>query len=369
MHPKDFDLGLTQKFVAATLAAEDALARLDERLATSPIRDGWIARTHFSDACACIWADGDLVMVEDLVLHDAAMDIRTPSHELVRAQDFLRARRRIAAAPPGWSLTAAGLNALRGVKNPSDVRSDAPPAARNQAGRLEPDAIEVEDALAAELAAIDALIARSSKVLAGDPSDSTPAPAPRTPLIYGEEFDEDARLKEWRALVEATRDLPPVFAAALAADAWTKLAPLEHQAWLGRMIIPDFLRARQKTRHHLLCLNVGLKTVPRERRHSLDRDKRLLGWICAIGEAAELGLRDHDRWSLARTSLQQRLVGRRKNSKLPQLIDLVMRRPIASAALIAAELDVTPRAAQNLVRDLGLREATGRGRYRAWGIL
>ena len=117
-------------------------------------------------------------------------------------------------------------------------------------------------ALAAELAAIDALIARSSKVLAGDPRDSTPAPAPRTPLIYGEEFDEDARLKEWHALVEATRDLPPVFAAALAADAWVSLAPLEHQAWLGRMIIPDFLRARQKTRHHLLCLNVGLKTIP-----------------------------------------------------------------------------------------------------------
>ena len=33
-------------------AAEDALARLDERLAKSPIRDGWIARTHFVDAVA-----------------------------------------------------------------------------------------------------------------------------------------------------------------------------------------------------------------------------------------------------------------------------------------------------------------------------
>ena len=38
--------------------AEDALARLDERLRTSPIRDGWIARTHFGDAAAALWLDG-----------------------------------------------------------------------------------------------------------------------------------------------------------------------------------------------------------------------------------------------------------------------------------------------------------------------
>jgi HTH DNA binding domain len=36
--------------------------------------------------------------------------------------------------------------------------------------------------------------------------------------------------------------------------------------------------------------------------------------------------------------------------------------------LIAAELKVTQRAALGLVADLGVREMTGRGRYRAWGI-
>ena len=40
-----------------------------------------------------------------------------------------------------------------------------------------------------------------------------------------------------------------------------------------------------------------------------------------------------------------------------------------SAGLIARELKVTPRAAQDLVAELSLREMTGRGRYRAWGIL
>ena len=37
--------------------------------------------------------------------------------------------------------------------------------------------------------------------------------------------------------------------------------------------------------------------------------------------------------------------------------------------MVAKELGVTPRAAQTMVAELGLREATGRRRYRAWGIL
>ena len=55
--------------------AEDALARLDERLRTSPIRDGWISRTHFADAAAALWIEGQLVHIEDLVLHDAGKDV------------------------------------------------------------------------------------------------------------------------------------------------------------------------------------------------------------------------------------------------------------------------------------------------------
>ena len=95
-------------------AAEDALARLDERLANSPIRDGFVARTHFSDAAACLWLEGELVHLEDLVLHDAGMDIRAPTHELTRAHAVLRSRRRVAEAKPDWALSPAGLASLRG---------------------------------------------------------------------------------------------------------------------------------------------------------------------------------------------------------------------------------------------------------------
>src|SRR5476649_391117 len=90
--------------IAAPLArAEDALARLDERLSRSPVREGWIARTHFSESCAALWLEGELVHLEDLVLHDAGMDIRAPTHELIRTHTILRARRRVTAAAPDWA--------------------------------------------------------------------------------------------------------------------------------------------------------------------------------------------------------------------------------------------------------------------------
>src|SRR5215203_5550497 len=104
---------LPWRTLAGPLAtAEDALARLDERLGQSPIREGWIGRTHFVDAGASLWLQGELVHLEDLVLHDAGMDIRTPTHELTRAHAVLRTRRRIAAHDPGWAMSRSGLAAL-----------------------------------------------------------------------------------------------------------------------------------------------------------------------------------------------------------------------------------------------------------------
>ena len=73
----------------------EVLARLDERLARSPVRDGFVERQNFADAAAALWLEGELVHLEDLVLHDAHMDVRTPTHELTRAHAVLRARRQI----------------------------------------------------------------------------------------------------------------------------------------------------------------------------------------------------------------------------------------------------------------------------------
>lgn len=71
----------------------------------------------------------------------------------------------------------------------------------------------------------------------------------------------------------------------------------------------------------------------------------------------------------ARSLLARKLEGRRSTSLLPDLIEFTLSQPVASAGMIAAALKITPRAAQDLVAQLGLREAIGRGSFRAWGIL
>lgn len=73
------------------------LMRLDERIARSPVGQGWIARSHFADACVSLWNDGELVHLEDLVIHDATRDSRTPTHGLTIARDIWRTSRRIPA--------------------------------------------------------------------------------------------------------------------------------------------------------------------------------------------------------------------------------------------------------------------------------
>lgn len=357
--------------------AEDALARLDERLRTSPIRDGWIARTHFGDATAALWLDGELVALEDLVLHDARLDVRAPTHELTRAHAVLRERRRIAGADPGWALSDAGLATLRGraagdeglpreaAREPNLTSEDGDGDAPNAEGF---DVDAGDQALADAFAAVDAAIARSNRALAGEVARPPPH-RDRDPLVYDLDWDEETRLAEWREVVDRTRDLPPTLAAAIAHTAWTAIEPLQRAPGLGRLLAAALLRERGKARAHLPCLAEGAKAVPRERRRHRDASVRLVAELDAITAAAEEGMKQYDRWLTARTLLLRKLAGRRSTSRLPELVDLVISRPLVSAGMIAEALAVTPRAALDLVKDLDLRETTGRGRFRAWSVL
>lgn len=142
------------------------LARLDERIARSPVGQGWIERSHFADACASLWIDGELVHLEDLVLHDATRDIRTPTHELSIARDVLRTRRRIAAQLPDWALSAEGIRTMRQTSDINSVGAEAVEAAGviRRAVTVDPEgagdvAGDVENLPGVDYAAIDAVLA------------------------------------------------------------------------------------------------------------------------------------------------------------------------------------------------------------------
>ena len=350
-------------------ASEDALARLDERVARSEVGAGFAERADFFESVSSMWVGGELVHLEDLVLHDAQMDIRAPSHELVIAHRIVRARRRVVRNDPGWAVSRSGIMALAGVAEEPAIEAE-PPDRGGEGVELD---LVGNAALSPELAEIDEVLARTQWLVDGNAAVEQRKRDPEISvgdlLIRDPDWDEGERISEWLELAKRVERLPATLAAALLWDAWEHLEPLQRQHWLGQVLISDFLRSRGKVRSHLLAFAVGLREVPRERRRASDRTVRLVAFLDAMGAAAAAGMKDIDRLTLAKRQLERKALGKRSTSSLPVAIHLLLSRPIVSAHMIATSAKISPRGALNLIGKLGVREMTGRGRYRAWGSI
>ncbi|MER9016607.1 RHE_PE00001 family protein [Mesorhizobium sp. M0898] len=224
---------------------------------------------------------------------------------------------------------------------------------------------------------MDAVLARSSKILSGadvpgrkEETSRRDRPEPQNGLIYDLDWNKEERLAEWQAVIAGTSDQPIVLRGAILLKAWSdNIEVLQHAAWLGPLLIAALLRQEGLAANHLACQHLGAKNIPRERRRAHNRSDRLLACLDAIHDAALVGLKEHNRLVMAKSQMERRLKQRRASSKLPDLIELVLSRPLVSTGLIQDSLNVTKQGALNLVGELGLREMTGRGRFRAWGIV
>jgi len=363
-------------------AADDALARLDERLRASPVRAGVIARADCAEACAALWAEGELVALDDLVLHDAGMDVHTPSHAIVRAQQYLRLRRQAATGDPEILLTPAGILHLLGrpprspesqagegaggAEDPLDGRTFEPgvAAAAGPSEKSDPDPLDA-DPLDTALADLTAATRAAGAVL-----QRGAAPPNRDGFLYDETLDEAETLAAWRANFAEADALPPLLGALLLARAWRKAEPVQRQAWLAPLLAGLYLRRRGRTKAHLLSFTLGLRLLRPKPRAGRTLVEQLLQDLAILEVAARESLAQHDRLMLAKALLARKGRGRRHSSALPRLAALLLDSPLVSVPMIAEHLKISPQAAQILVRDLGssLREITGRQRYRAWTI-
>lgn len=307
--------------------AEAGIAGLDARLSVNPLRAGWSGHSHVEDACARLAQDGALVTREDLVLRDGFMDIRYGSQELGQAHHVLRARRMLLRRRPSWALTQEGIDTLL-ERRPPKLEADG----AGQGGDDDADDVLLE----------------ASRREAG--------------THYG----------GWLEVAQdALRRYPAMIAAALAWDAWRALRPLGRGTWLGSLLIGSLLRLRRKTRHHLLTFNIGLQRLHYRPLATHPLERRLAGALDAMAEAAERGLALLERLEQAQERLAVVLQGRRSTSHLPEVIDLVLSRPLVSVPMVVKELKVSRKSATHLIDEVRphLRELTGRGRYRAWGVV
>jgi hypothetical protein len=414
---------LARPIEAATLA----LARLDEQLAPrgrdpahEALANGVRARAHLMEAQALAHLAGELVGLEDLVLHDAGMDVHAPTTGVVRAAAILAERRRLARRAPDVVLAPDAVRRLIGVAadeatgegrdkpgGMGDGRGVTPahrdpqpwkmprPAGHDDAlwpeqddadglDLLHPDEDcdeDTDDDASGDLAAVDALLARTRQSLAaineasherGHEPGNEPGAGEETLRLRDRADGGAERLAGWLAVLERGEDVPAVLAAALALDAWLWLAPAERGGEVGFALAATVLRRRGVARHHLPALGLGLRKGRFRWGPHQVFPVRVAGLVAAIAESARLAEADLQRLTLAREVMMRRCERRRGNSRLAELVGLFVELPLVTTGLAAERLGVSPQAVEAMLKALGPslpRELTGRKRYRAWGIV
>jgi hypothetical protein len=293
------------------LAAQEAVVRLDERAGRSLHRASWMQRVLFHEACACQLVEGDLVHLEDLVLLDGDAFSGAPSMALSSALQTLKL----------WRAGEKG-GASAALKAPRPGLAGAAPLAESGADENAPTC--------------------------------------------------NARhLEAWRRIEEEGRGQPALIAAARMWDGWLSLLPESRSAWRATLLAALTLKSRGLTRNLLLPLDVGWRHSKYRRHPSHDLVTRIEGFLRWAEAAAIEGQKEFDSLVLAEGLLRRSLRGRRSNSRMPALVELLLERPFVSPALASRRLGISRQAAHSMLKAVGapVHRLTDRERCNVWSVI
>lgn len=343
------DLWQNTEFVAAFEEALVGLARLDERVkrSSSELAAGFGARGDFYEAQAAVGRSGELIHLEDVVLHDAAMDVRTPTPEVLSASVALHRRRLLVKTSKQKLASPEFLAKITGLPPSEFVDLNLSHKAKDGTGEDEfgdgADQVELHD-IGDDQIDLNQLyaaspVARSSHTMAG---------------LYGD-----------------IAALPAFLGGLVLLDQWL-FNEAERFTDIGPLLCLAHWRARGFVTAHCPQLGRALWKSRLRWQRNADYVERIksLAHICA--ELAKSGHAELDRLSLAYELMQRRVEGRSTNAKVKLLPALFIELPLVSAAIIAKRLDVTQQAVDYMLAQLGPalpRELTGRTKYRAWGVV
>jgi hypothetical protein len=352
--------------------ATDALARLDARVATAAdaIRDGLLARLALTEAAGWLAHAHAWVHPLDLALRDAGL-----------------------TAPAALAALGAGARAL-------------PHTIAQPVGRLGWEDPPLDTLPAADLGIADALaLARLLRRLPGGgphPFGGAVATTETLTALGARCLDPDRLAAWWDAHAPASpprrrfgakhgegrAPRPPLLAGAVAAQAWMENGIIG-QADPGQALLAAFGRLVRQApvRHVFVPVWSAYSAVGFGDRNALptlrsDAADRLAGWGRAVGwpvaglhliaEGARRGLRELDRLETTAKQGKGALAGSDRRSRLPDALDALLRAPVLTPKVLAAQLRIVPQTATALLRTLQAegvaREVTGRGSFRAFAV-
>jgi hypothetical protein len=189
-------------------------------------------------------------------------------------------------------------------------------------------------------------------------------------LVSDGSWDEVERPAVWQQVRREAEAWPTLLTAAFVWDAWHIPQP-ELGAFRKSWLLASLrLKARKAFAQGSSPLAWGAMHADVQWDKRFPLNLRIEQFLEAVAAACERTGQEMVRLAHADALMARRTEGKRKASKLPQLKDLLLRRPPVSARMTQKALKVCPEGVSHLLKQLGSvpREVTGQRSYRVWGI-